>query len=152
MGRGYCYEITTDKDNILFMGESDLYEYAQHEFDYASDLGKTESMETARDFAARISSDVEELEGENGRFLAVRITNEDKLRYFGNRLERARELINSITPEEFATSDCYELRSLIQDDYGDMVYLNSSLYTLDAFVREADPDKTYYIGNACLIH
>lgn len=50
--------------------------------------------------------------------------------------------------------DIRECQRLIEDTYGDAVYLAEDEYavTMDEFIRMAQPDEKFYIGNVLLMH
>lgn len=159
MARGYIYEVCTKIDNIGFMDESDFYELCGHEADYFSDLEITQEESERNDFledlkkhGVQYGTEEADLRIEGPEEIPwVIFSQEAKESYFKDRFERMKKLAAEITLEQFAT-DAYNLKRLISDDYGAAVYLNSSFYTLDYFIREAEPGKKYYIGNVVLMH
>lgn len=65
-------------------------------------------------------------------------------------------MAQEISLDEFAMdigSTLYRLRMTIKDTMGDMVYLNGSKYMeVDSFIRNAEIDTKYYMGNVVLLH
>ena len=158
MARGYCYEICSDKEDIWSLSETDLYKYAGHEFDYVSNLASEDSIEETTGFAEMLKNcgaEVIDVTNDN-RDNAYRVVfaKDTKLRYFSQRFTSLKKLAAEITAEQFFedSMELYNLRKAITEPYGDMVYLDSSLYDLDWFIRNAEVGKEYYIGNAVLIH
>ncbi len=153
MARGYCYEITTDEDAVLSMSENDLYDYASHEFDYAANLSGEESKELTKGLTKRFS-EVEKRSVGGKKYFAFKISEGDKIKFFKNKFEDFKKQTEKLTLTKFATDEnaSYYLRMLLADTFSDAVYLDGNFYDLDTFVRVANENETYYIGNVCLMH
>jgi len=158
MARGYCYEICSNLDEIGNLSESDLYEYAGHEFDFASDLASEDSIEETTNFAEMLKNcgaEVIDVANDNGdNAYRVVFAEDTKLKYFSQRFASLKKLAAEITAEQFSedSTELYDLRQAITNTCGDMVYFDGCLYNLDTFIRHAVVGKEYYIGNAALIH
>jgi len=70
------------------------------------------------------------------------------LDYFRDRLEEVKCMVNNLTLEQFVTDTlcAYELRRLIEDEFGFYVYIDNYYETLDDFVRNLQGEQKYYIG------
>ena len=80
------------------------------------------------------------------------LTDDVKYQYFASRLDKIKEIVSNLTLEEFASSDMYTLKYLIENDYGDLVYENENLISLDQWIREADTGVKYFVGNTVYMH
>ena len=158
MGRGYVFEIS---DNIELyplgsMNADTLNSFESEltsECEYFSDENDSNNIKILiNEFINILSSaGIEILEPiddntQNCRYFRVSIR--AKKNYFQNRFNMLRENITNLTLKDFATNPgkCDKLSSLINDEYGDAVMLNGSFYTLDSFIRNANP-LTFYCLN-----
>lgn len=158
VGRGYVFEIS---DNIKLyplgsMNADTLNSFESEltsECEYFSDENDSNNIKILiNEFINILSSaGIEILEPtddntQNCRYFRVSV--HAKKNYFQNRFDMLRENITNLTLKDFATNPgkCYKLSSLINDKYSDAVMLNGSFYTLDSFIRNADP-FTFYCLN-----
>jgi hypothetical protein len=152
MARGYIYEISDDLDkfSVNCMDESDFYEdLGSLCIDFVRDVEAETAENYVCEFLKRIGADwtlENEDVCEDGAVYSFVMSDSLKRAFFIQRFETAQELIEEMTLDEFACEDPYKLRSVIYDDYGDVVYYNGCLYNLDAFIRSAIPGKRYYVG------
>jgi len=75
--------------------------------------------------------------------------------YFKERFQKLKEVIQNMNLSEFSTGfmKVYELKDLIEDEYGFYIYYNDSYAPIDAFVREdVEEGKKYFIGNVLDYH
>ena len=166
MGRGYIYEASDNIDFIGAMGEEDFYEdLSALSVDYVADMEPEEQKELRESFAkllkdngATVKLITEDTPAEfpDGVIAVSHINDTFKKNYFCERFKEMKKLAEAITLAQFSidSSDLtlYKLKKSITDDYDDVVYLNGSYYTLDYFIRNADPKKTYYLGNVVRMH
>lgn len=84
----------------------------------------------------------------------ISFTAEAKQAVFANRYERFMKEAGSMTPEKFASGGIQECQRLIENTYGDAVYLVDEEYavTMDEFIRRAEPGERFYIGNILLMY
>lgn len=161
MARGYCYEITSDLDYIGDLDEWTINEDpSAYGVDYAAKIDDVENRRMY--FAARFPGAFSGKKCVDGEDIpTIVITNEIKAKYFQHRLERLKAAVYNMTLEQFSTdyeshgdddADIYDLRLLIRDTCGDLVYFENEVMPVDDFVRKAEPNKKYYIGNVILIH
>ena len=64
--------------------------------------------------------------------------------YFSERYQQLQQEFAYLTLEDFA-KNIAGIKELIDDETSDAVWFNSSFYNLDSFVRQIEPDKTYYL-------
>ncbi len=157
MARGYCYEAVTDVDSAGFLSEEDLYDYAGKEFDYTEDLSADRNNETVLQFVEELALSgaytTHRTGKDNLQIYGISFSKKAKEHYFETRLQRAKQILNNISLSDFASDsmELYRLRQEISHTDRDMVYLDGYLYNLDTFIRNAVPDKTYYISKAVFI-
>lgn len=152
MARGNLYELRTDRNDLNTMDESDFYEgcgYIAEYFENADIESNVEYLLTTLQLSG-IQTGEEYDEEENVRYPYFILTQEGKETYFKDRFEKAKVMLNQMTLSEFATNT-YDLIHTIEDDYTDAVYCNGCFYDLDYFIRTADVDTKYYIGNVVLM-
>ena len=71
-----------------------------------------------------------------------------KRNYFSARFNEFVKNVSEMTIDDFATKSQGRLVELLQDDFGDGVYYNGSLYDIDLFIREHLKEGVkYWIGN-----
>lgn len=147
MARGYVYEITGKPElySIGVMCEEDL----RHECDYVSRSSISESCiaETLSQYGFEITD-----AGDDGHDTAafLTVTEEAKENYFRGRFGKLKHEIGRMTLDDFVKM-VDNIQELINSQTGDAVYYDSSFYTLDEFIRSAEPG-TYHIGNVFLMH
>lgn len=61
------------------------------------------------------------------------------------------EKVKNLSIKDFITS-ANELQNLINNNYTDAVYFNTYFNTFDDFIRQLQPDTTYYVGNILCMH
>lgn len=166
--RGFMIEVTTDIKNIGFLSEEDLSDSIEA---LAVDFVANASQEVAERERKSFVEMVKAFGGETGferiepdddgevcEVPYVVITDDVKRNYFRSMLERLRKLAASISLDQFAGIDAgnyklIEIKHAVQDDYGDMVYLeNMYHYALDEFMRVVVDGTKCYIGNVVLLH
>ena len=168
MSRGYIYEISDNIDTVGNMDQSDFYEsISALEVDFVANIPENQQAELREAFiqmlkscgaVIRLVTDTDPEEFSDGVYAVTGLKKKKKKNFFYDRFKRMKQLAESITLTQFAIDSndkrslpLYHLKKAIEEDYGDMVYLNSSWYTVDYFIRTADPNRTYYIGNVvCL--
>ena len=161
MARGYVFEIAKNADDLFNLDQWTINEDASaYGVDYASEIYT--AAERRMEFADRFSgSHVENVCVDGETIPIIKLTNEIKEKFFHSRFERFKEATANMTLEQFSTDyqahadddpDVLDLRLLIRNTCGDMVYFDGLVKPLDDFIREADPDTKYYVGNVVLIH
>lgn len=74
--------------------------------------------------------------------------------YFKKQYNRFKELLDHLTQESYFKAfvgheikyRLDEISKLVEDEYGDYVYMDEEYTTLDAFLRYAQSDVPYYLG------
>lgn len=157
--RGYMFEITTDVNDVCMLNTVDLYEeISSMSVDYIADVDDRDRKSLVNQFLSRFAdrgADVSIENNENNWYGTIRsITPEVKRAYYKERFEKFQKLAAEIDLKNFSEDSnvLYEISAAVKDDYGDMVYLDGYSYTLDYFIRNADPDTLYYVGNVILLH
>lgn len=164
--RGYMYEVRSDIDSCFSMDETDFYAAEDAlAVDHVADVETIgERVQLVQDLLSNFASygatfTIESYDdgGAIVRVPSIEFSIDFKLAYFRPRLERAKACIAEISLSEFAgNSDknnlLYKLKTAIEDDFSDCVYLDGSWYTMDSFLRNAIPGKKYYFGNVVLLH
>ena len=169
MGRGYMYEIEEQIHHIGAMDESDFYEEipALH-IDYVQNMS-LENQELIRDsfsftlqsHGASVKSVTPDASDKDlfphGVYAISNLSEAFKRNFFAERFNTMKKLAAEITLDQFASNASndiarYLLEKAITDEYGDMVYYQGTYYTVDYFIRNADPTKTYYLGNVVFLH
>ena len=147
--RGYIYEVTSEINNIGFMNESDFYSLVGVEADYFVDAEYEDDnvkdyLEGWKKYGAETGIE----KNDDGEEIPWIIFNRNARRnFFKNRFDEMKKVATEITLDEFSTDDICTFKSLIFDNYGDAVYLNSCFYTEDDFIRMAEAGRKYYIGH-----
>ena len=169
MARGYIYEMATDINTVGSFTESDLNgtSFIGGEVDFISPVEDDKQEALRDDLRGRLiasGADVKEVENTEGlqldwgadKIISFQITQRVKNNWFRKRYESLVNQVNKLLClRDFATDSIKlgNLRSTIEDRYGDLVYLEDEGWaTFDQFMRSADPETTYYIGNVILCH
>lgn len=163
MGRGYVFEISSDINlyslnavNARLMNED---RNLQLECDYFSDEEDPTEIKNLIDSFANIlsSSGVTFIESEDNNtqnYRCFRVSIQAKKNYFKNKFDMLRENITNLTLKDFAMNSekCCRMSSLIDCNYGDAVMFDGSFYTLDNFIRTADPNVIYHLNIKCVVY
>ncbi len=160
--RCHMFEVATDIDELFSLNENSLDDPIQaFGVDYVSNVDKETQHKLTLDLVRNLEScgaDFKIIQVFDGYecFAVSNITLEVKKNYYKQRFELMKKLASEITLEEFSdnpyNTNLFNLKTSISDDWGDMVCLNYCYYTLDHFIRNADPDFTYYFGNVVYLH
>lgn len=145
MARGNIFEMSRYKENLGKMTEADFYEYAGKEFEYVEDNNDPRLVEQLRDVFKNAGAYILPDGG-------ISIAKAVKWNYFAKRYIRFQELAKTLDINEFATSNLYNIRSVIEDKWGDCVYTkDAGMQTFDSWLRDAE-DGVWYIGNIVFMH
>ena len=160
--RGHMFEVATDIFELFSLDENSLDDSIQTlGVDYVSNVDKETQHKLVLDLVRNLEScgaDFKIIQVFDGYecFAVSNITLEVKKNYYKQRFDLTKNLAAEITLEEFSNNpynmNLYNLKKSISDDWGDMVRLNYLNFTLDCFIRNADPDFTYYFGNVVYLH
>ena len=146
--RGTIYEISRTPENLGAMDESDFYEMSGVEFDYVKNEEKTEGTSEAGTFLNWLRSFGAPISGNS--FILTKTVKE---KIFSENYSKFKKLTDNMTLREFSTSNLYTLRSCIEDPYGDAVHTKEdSFLPLERWIREAETDVKYYVGNCVIMH
>lgn len=85
------------------------------------------------------------------------MANEIKRSAFRDRLALVKEYAARITLDQFVEIDdkeilLYKLKEAVHGGHDNMVYYHGTFYDFDSFMRTAESDEKYYIGNIVLLH
>ena len=154
--RGYMFEANSTPELFFGMEKSDFFndldqlhvefvenaepEQARAQLDWLRQLFANSGAELGED----VDPDT------NEPIFWIRISDDTKRRFYESRFSYAKKLLSEMSLNVFSGVEHGSLgllKSTIDDDYGCMVYLDESFYTLDDFVRYAIPDKKYTFSN-----
>lgn len=103
---------------------------------------------------AEIGKDKDHLdkEGKPCRWFSLR--DDTKRTWFKGRFDKLRKRLRQMDLDGFCSDyKVTELSTLIDDDYGDMMYIDGDGWmTFDSGVRSIQPGTRYYVTNAILLH
>lgn len=154
MARGYLYEIVKDPERLFCIDADEAtLRFAENEFQWSKNLDPDEPrkdlLEVLEYFGAKINID------EKGR-KQFHISDRVKQEYFRNRFCRLKQVVQKMTLETFSCNEVSNLQELLEESYDNAVYLGDYEYdkflSFDRFIREAETDALYYIGNVILMH
>lgn len=146
--RGIIYEIRKSLENLGLMDESDFYEMNGVEFDYVKSEEKTEGASEAETFLKWLKSFGAPV-SDNSFILTETV----KEKIFSENYSKFKRLADNMTLREFSTSNLYTLRSCIEDPYGDAVHTEEDYFLpFERWIREAETDVRYYVGNCVIMH
>lgn len=154
MARGYLYEIVKEPECLFRMDADEAtLRYSENEFEWSEDISADEPrkdlMEVLEQLGAKISTD------EDGRNY-FQISDQVKQNYFRNRFDRLKKIVQEMTLETFSCDGVSDVQEIVEESYDNAVYLGDYGYdrflSFDWFIREAETDVSYYIGNVILMH
>lgn len=148
MTRGYLYEITDNPDLYdmdRLTGVLDQDPTLLNEFSYGEEPDETEKAKAIKDLLAIFKDAGATITFHNDTQLA-HMTFPDTFakQYFSERYQQLQQEFAYLTLDDFA-KNVAGIKELIDDETSDAVWFNSSFYNLDSFVRQIEPDKTYYL-------
>lgn len=148
MTRGYLYEITDNPDLYdmdRLTGVLDQDPTLLNEFSYGEEPDETEKAKAIKNLLAVFKDAGATITFHNDTQLA-HMTFPDTFakQYFSERYQQLQQEFAYLTLEDFA-KNIAGIKELIDDETSDAVWFNSSFYNLDSFVRQIEPDKTYYL-------
>lgn len=153
MARGNIYEVTTDLEYGFDMDEVDFYDkYEALQIDYVENMEKWTSIEETEAFIMSLAGEGAETGFENKYGIDVpyfSFSLISKKHHFESRLHRVKALAEQMTLTEFSSDSTavWNLREAVEDNNGDCIYMNGSLYTLDKFIRDAETGVKYYLNS-----
>lgn len=101
-----------------------------------------------------VKHEVEYSNAVTGEYHCLIFDTEAKEKYFKHRYKTLKKEIKSFSLQAFASNEVGFLQKLIEDDSSDAVYLTEEDHAinLDTFIRHAEPEQKYYIGNIVMMH
>ena len=154
MARGFIFGVSCNKDEAMAFEASDVYDLAGPEFDWVSDENNPDAVRELADRFRQLPgvTVLVETDDEDGEpIFVITFTDEAKRAYFQARLVELKACVYNLTLDEFALSDPYELRWLVNNTYADAVFCDFFM-TMDSFIREAVVGEPYYLKYAYLMH
>lgn len=151
MARGNLFEISTHIDDLGETTESDFYVQCGIIADYFSDIDPVKPTKEllSRFLSAGIETGVQD-DAEGRARPWFRLTQSSRQGFFKNKYEEFQRAANKLTLEEFSTG-IDDIANLMEPQYSDAVYVtdNTGVYydSIDDFLRNAETDVKYYIGN-----
>ena len=153
MGRGYVFEISSDLNRFPFGGmnadtmgswDSGL----QSECDYFQNFSDSDAYQIVENFVDEMTrcACIRFTWEENGS--CFKVTPYHKEQYFKDSFAMLKDQVAAFSLEDFASdaTKCCRLSTLINNDFNDAVMLDGSFYTLDDFMRSADPNTVYCLN------
>lgn len=152
MGRGCIYEVYTEETQYIGIKEDMFYESVDSlAIDYVLDISAEEQNDLKKRMLDILKKSGAKIIKKDDMYGFI-LSNEVKMSLFCDRYHKAKEFFEQMSLKEFSTSDLYSLRELIHEDYDDCVYAFDSLYPFDQWIREAECNVPYYLGNIVLMH
>lgn len=164
MSRGYCYEISTDQClypiGLLMPDEiADDRPYGVYSAITPDDC--TDIVDNFLESLIEAGATVREMTDEDyedstsfGAIAIIEFPPDFRERYFENTYRALKHKVDNLSLTTFAT-DSTEVMSLSQiiNDETELVYFDSTYYTVDEFIRGVMPDTRYFIAkdNALII-
>lgn len=164
MSRGYCYEISTDPC-LYPIGLLTPYEVADDRpygaYSAITPDDCTDIVDNFLESLIEAGATVREMTDEDyedstsfGALAVIEFPPNFRERYFENAYRALKRKVDNLSLTTFAT-DSTETMSLSQiiNDETELVYFDSTYYTVDEFIRGAMPDTRYFIAkdNALII-
>lgn len=164
MSRGYCYEISTDPClypiGLLMPDEiADDKPYGAYSAitpDDCTDIVDNflESLIEAGATVREMTDDDYEDSISFGALAVIEFPPDFRERYFENAYQALKRDVDKLSLTEFTTDGGKAaFLSQLLDDETELVYFNSSYYTVDEFIRGVMPDTRYFVAkdNALII-
>lgn len=164
MSRGYCYEISTDPClypiGLLMPGEiADDRPYGAYSAITPDDC--TDIVDNFLESLIEAGATVREMTDEDyedstsfGAIAVVEFPPDFRERYFENAYRALKRKVDNLSLTTFATNstEAMSLSQIINDET-ELVYFDSTYYTVDEFIREVMPDTRYFVAkdNALII-
>ena len=164
MSRGYCYEISTDPClypiGLLTPDEiADDRPYGAYSAITPDDC--TDIVDNFLESLIEAGATVREMTDEDyedstsfGAIAVIEFPPDFRERYFRDAYQALKHDVDKLSLTEFATDGGKAaFLSQLLDDETELVYFNSSYYTVDEFVRQVMPNTRYFIAkdNALII-
>lgn len=164
MSRGYCYEISTDPC-LYPIGLLMPYEIADDRpygaYSAITPDDCTDIVDNFLESLIEAGATVREMTDEDyedstsfGAIAVVEFPPDFRERYFENAYRALKRKVDNLSLTTFAT-DSTEAMSLSQiiNDETELVYFDSTYYTVDEFIRGVMPDTRYFVAkdNALII-
>ena len=149
MARGTMYELQRTKELLNDLQEYQLYDHLP---DIAEYVETVKNREEEKEYLLEDMKDLGAVVGSEEGIDYIIFTKDCKENYFRERFLKVKKMVGDMSLEEFSSSDLCTLRDTIQDDWGDMVYKEDFMMPFDQFIRTADADVKYYIGNMIYLH
>lgn len=164
MSRGYCYEISTDPC-LYPIGLLTPYEVADDRpygaYSAITPDNCTDIVDNFLESLIEAGATVREMTDEDyedstsfGAIAVIEFPPDFRERYFENAYRALKRKVDNLSLTTFAT-DSTETMSLSQiiNDETELVYFDSTYYTVDEFIRGVMPDTRYFVAkdNALII-
>ena len=143
--RGYIYEVSKEKH----LGEIDENGFFDKNVD--AEWFADESPSQALFLTEWFSEHGAETGVEDGYPYFI-LTDAVKMDIFKERFEKVEEMMENMDLQTFSTSSLYFLRSTIEDTYDDAISENDGFEIFDRWVREAETNVKYFVGNVVAMH
>lgn len=159
MARGHLYEISTDRNDLGNMDESDFYNrLASISADYVQNKEGEEKEEKTAWFIEMLGgygAETGKTDDGNESLMYFYVSDKVKQNYFRCRYEEFKSKSQDFKFSDF-TDDrfkVWDIERLLHDKYNDAVYYDGVFMTIDTFLRAYAKDgERYYIGNVVFMH
>lgn len=149
--RGNVYIIGLDPENMPYTDADNLASGSgtASEAEWFQNSDREQAEKAAEFLVKTLGGKYEPLSKYEGIVGRAKFPKNVKELYFEKRYEKLKDLVSKMTLTKFASGDVYELRSTIEETYGDMVWTDGEdfLLTLDSWVRSIRAGKWYYFGD-----
>lgn len=150
--RGYLIEMAYDKESVGQLNANDFTDTKDgHKFAEWYENGDDQKCFGIFQVALSKYSVVF---GDEDGIRYVSFTDGSKRAIFEDCYKRFLKEVDNMTFEKFSSGGIQACQRLVEDTYGDAVYLSNEGYaiTMDEFMRQAEPGERFYIGNILLMH
>lgn len=153
MGRGNIYYLTKRKDQDISFSERDYYdELDKLQLDYVEDqIGPAAEvpLEYFRKYMKKLGAEIVPGDGDSLAFGFIFSEVEElKKNYFKPKLEKLKKKVDELTLENVINT-APDLDHICNDEFSDLIVLDVVAYdkqlTVDDFIRELEPNATYYV-------
>lgn len=148
MARGYLFTVAEEKDSIPNINADGMALGSESwQAEWFEDLKTDFVLEsTLSSLGAAFKK------AEDGLYTAT-FGSGVKEKYFKARYEKFKKLSSELSFKDFTSSDLLEIKSAMEDGYGNAVIDEENCFhTFDSWLREMEPEKTYWFGNVILMH
>ena len=156
MAKGYLYEISSFINELGKTDESDFYDQCGVVADWFETVDPVKPTKEllCRFHQAGIENGTEE-DSEGNTRQWFKLTSSSRQEYFRPLYEEFKRAAHDMPLEKFSTG-IYTIENLLETQYGDAIYISdhTGVYydSIEDFLRNAEMDIKYYVGNVIYMH